>query len=137
MMQNSSHSDSIPKRSRFYQSLLDAPYLKSGKKTKYRDLLPTIIIFITQEDIFKKDIAKYTFTEQCEEIPGLHLDDGTTRIFLNMSSKNGCKVLVSLLQYFKKTDINNPDIIVQDERIVELDKIVSEIKESEATFHLI
>ena len=91
----------------------------------------TIIIFITQDDIFKKDLAKYTFTEQCEEIEGLHLEDGTTKIFLNMSSKNGSKELVSLLQYMKDTRIDNPEIMVKDERIVALDKIVTEVKESE------
>ena len=45
-------------------------------------MLPsTVIIFITQEDIFSCDLAMYTFTEQCEEVAGLHLDDGTKKIF--------------------------------------------------------
>ena len=110
---------------------MDSPILKSGKKTKYKELPSTIIIFITQEDIFGKDRAKYTFTEQCEEIKGLCLEDGTTKIFLNMSSKNGSKELVSLLQYMKNTRLDNPEIQVRDERIVELDKIVSEVKNSE------
>lgn len=105
---------------RFYQGLIDTPILKAGKKTKYRQLPSTIIIFITQEDIFKKDLAMYTFTEQCEEIQGLHLEDGTKKIFLNMSSKNGSKELVSLLQYMKNTTLDNPEIQVQDERIVEI-----------------
>ena len=130
-MQNSSNDDDLPKRSRFYQGMLDTPILKSGKKTKYRKLPSTVIIFITQEDIFGKDLAKYTFTEQCEEISGLHLDDGTKKIFLNMTSKNGSKELVSLLQYMKDTDINNPEILVKDARILELDRIVTEVKQSE------
>ena len=130
-MENHAGNDNVVKRSRYYQGLLDSPILKSGKKTKYKGLPATIIIFITQEDIFGKDRAKYTFTEQCEEIEGLHLEDGTTKIFLNMSSKNGSKELVSLLQYMKNTKLDNPEIQVKDERIVELDKIVSEVKESE------
>lgn len=130
-MQNSSRDDNIPKRTRFYQGLLDTPILKSGKNTKYKNLPSTVIIFITQEDIFGKDLAKYTFTEQCEEIVGLHLEDGTKKIFLNMTSKNGSKELVSLLQYMKDTDIDNPEILVKDERILELDKIVTEVKQSE------
>ena len=130
-MENHAEQDNIPKRSRFYQGLIDTPILKAGKKTKYRQLPSTIIIFITQEDIFKKDLAMYTFTEQCEEIQGLHLGDGTKKIFLNMSSKNGSKELISLLQYMKNTTLNNPDIQVQDERIIELDKIVTEVRESE------
>lgn len=130
-MENHSGNDSVAKRSRYYQGLLDSPLLKSGKKTKYKELPSTIIIFITQEDIFGRDRAKYTFTEQCEEIKGLHLEDGTTQIFLNMTSKNGSKELISLLQYMKNTKMDNPEIKVKDERIVELDKIVSEVKESE------
>ena len=116
---------------RFYQSLLDTPVLKSGRKTKYKELPPTVIIFITQDDIFKRDLAKYTFRERCEELGDLYLEDGTTKIFLNMKSQNGSPELVSLLQYMKRTTLDNPEIRVKDERIVELDKIVQEVKESE------
>ena len=38
-----------------------------------------------------------------------------------MTSKNGEPVLVSLLQYMKNTTLNNPDIVVKDERITELE----------------
>jgi len=130
-MQNDSKSDNLQKRSRFYQGLLDTPILKSGKKTKYRHLPSTIIIFITQEDIFSRDLAMYTFTEQCEEIAGLHLDDGTKKIFLNMTSRRGRPDLVSLLQYMKNTTLDNPEILVKDKRIVKLDRIVKEVKQSE------
>lgn len=130
-MQNDIHGDDVRKRARYYQSLLDTPILKSGKKTKYKQLPATIIIFITQEDIFGEDIAKYTFTEQCEEIPGLCLNDGTKKIFLNMSSRNGKPELISLLQYMKETSLENPNILVKDERLLKLDAIVQEVKESE------
>ena len=130
-MQNDTKGDDVRKRSRFYQGMLDTPILKSGKETKYKHLPSTVIIFITQEDIFGKDLAKYTFTEQCEEIAGLHLEDGTTKIFLNMSSKNGTPELISMLQYIKETRIDNPEILVKDSRILELDKIVTEVKSSE------
>lgn len=130
-MQNDSDTDNIPKRSRYYQGLLDSPLLKSGKNTKYKELPSSVIIFITQDDIFGKNQAKYTFTEQCEEIAGLHLEDGTKKIFLNMTSKNGSKELVSLLQYMKDTRLDNPNIQVEDKRIIKLDRIVSEVKESE------
>ena len=130
-MQNDSKSDNLQKRSRFYQGLLDTPILKSGKKTKYRHLPSTIIIFITQEDIFSRDLAMYTFTEQCEEIAGLHLDDGTKKIFLNMTSRRGRPDLVSLLQYMKNTTLDNPEILVKDKRIRGLDRIVREVKQSE------
>ena len=59
------------------------------------------------------------------------MEDGTKKIFLNMTSKNGSKELVSLLQYMKTTDINNPDIVIKDKRLIELDNIATEVKESE------
>ena len=48
-----------------------------------------------------------------------------------MKSKNGRPELVSLLQYMKETDIQNPEILVKDERIEKLDAIVTEVKEKE------
>ena len=130
-MQNDVRQDDLRKRSRFYQGMLDTPILKFGKETRYRMLPSTVIIFITQEDIFGRDRAKYTFTEQCEEVPDLKLDDGTTKIFFNMESKNGAPELISMLSYMKDTRLNNPDILVKDKRIVELNDIVEEVKDSE------
>lgn len=130
-MQNDSKSDNLRKRSRYYQSMIDTPILKSGKETRYKHLPSTVIIFITQDDIFGKDLAKYTFKEYCREVDNLELEDGTTKIFLNMTSKNGSQELISLLQYMKDTRIENPNIIVKDSRILELDEIVQEVKSSE------
>ena len=61
----------------------------------------------------------------------MHLEDGTTKVFLNMSSKNGTPELVSLLQYMKDTTLENPNIIVKDKRILKLAEIVEEVKQSE------
>ncbi len=130
-MQNDTKSDDVRKRSRFYQGMLDTPILKSGKRTRYKHLPSTTIIFITQEDIFGKDLAMYTFSEQCEEVPDLPLEDGTSKIFLNMTSRNGRPELVSLLQYMRCTTLNNENITVKDKRILDLDRIVGEVKQSE------
>ena len=130
-MQNDTRGDDVRKRSRFYQGLIDTPILKSGKKIRYKHLPSTAIIFITQDDIFGKDLAMYTFSERCEEVPELSLDDGTSKIFLNMTSKNGRPELISLLQYMKHTTLNNESVMVQDKRIVDLDRIVEEVKQSE------
>ena len=46
-----------------------------------------------------------------------------------MASKNGSKELISLLQYMKDTRLDNPEIKVKDERLIELDRIVSEAVE--------
>ena len=130
-MQNDTDGDDVRKRSRFYQSMLDTPVLKSGKQTRYKNLPSAAIIFITQEDIFGRDLAMYTFSERCEEISDLPLEDGTCKIFLNMTSKNGRPELVSLLQYMKYTTLDNEDVTEKDDRILDLDKIVREVKQSE------
>lgn len=96
-----------------------------------QDTPSTVIIFITQEDIFGKNLAEYTFVERCEEVERLYLKDGTKKVFLNMACKNGRPELVSLLQYMKDTRMDNPEIRIMDERIVELDDIVQEVKSSE------
>ena len=53
------------------------------------------------------------------------------QVILNMTSKNGRPELVSLLQYMRGTRMNNPEVKVKDERIVRLDEIVQEVKQSE------
>ncbi|MDD3414622.1 MAG: hypothetical protein PHY47_11555 [Lachnospiraceae bacterium] len=59
------------------------------------------------------------------------LEDDATKIFLNMTSKNGSKELVSLLQYMKHTTLENPEVIKKDKKLLELDRIVTEVKQSE------
>lgn len=78
-------------------------------------------------------MVKYTLSDTLVGVKesAEKLEDGTTKIFLNMTSRNGSRELISLLQYMRKTDINNPNIIVKDERLVELDRIVTEVRESE------
>ena len=85
-------------------------------ETAHRDILSIII--------GEKDL-------ELKEVKDLHLEDGTTKIFLNMSSKNGEPVLVSLLQYMKHTTLENPEILVKDERLTQLDDIVTEVKQTE------
>ena len=126
---------SVMKNKKAFQNvleiILDEPILKSGKQTQYRWLPATVVIFITMDDIFGMDRAMYTFTECCRELPELELGDGVTKIFCNMTSKNGREELVSMLQYMKRTDLKNPDITDRSERLIELDEVVQEVKSSE------
>ena len=48
-----------------------------------------------------------------------------------MTSKNGRLELISLLQYMRHTTLDNEDIAVKDKRILDLDRIVEEVKQSE------
>ena len=48
-----------------------------------------------------------------------------------MASKNGSKELISLLQYMKDTRFSTRTLLCPETRLIELDRIVSEVKESE------
>lgn len=50
---------------------------------------------------------------------------------MNMMSRNGRPELFSLLQYMKYTTLENADISVMDKRILHLDSIVEEVKQTE------
>ena len=84
-MQNRNHKSpetlELPKRSRFYQSAMDTDFLQKGHS--YRRLPEGKVLFICTFDPFGRGNAKYTFTKNCEEVPGLRLQDGTTCIFYN------------------------------------------------------
>jgi predicted transposase/invertase (TIGR01784 family) len=74
----------LPKRSRFYQALIDFGKLKEGKT--YRYLKDTDIVFICTFDPFGHGAYRYTFDKTCDEIPALKLGDGTRAIFYNTTS---------------------------------------------------
>lgn len=78
-MQTSSNRN-LPKRSRYYQGMIDLNLIERG--ADYRELKKSYIIFICPFDAFGKGLHKYTFLPRCEEMPDLYLDDETTRIFL-------------------------------------------------------
>ncbi len=86
----------ISKRSAYYSSMIDMYHLKQG--TEYSALPDSYIVFICLEDPFKKDIARYTFHETCEELPDYRLEDGRTTIFINSKSSNGASP--ELLEFF-------------------------------------
>ena len=71
----------IPKRSRYYQGVIDTDNFKEG--ADYNSLNKSIIIFICRFDLFKKGRPIYTFKSFCEEEVGLELGDEATRIFIN------------------------------------------------------
>ena len=71
----------LPKRSRYYQSVLDMQQLNKGER--YKNLKRTYIIFICTFDLFKMGRHVYTFENQCREDGSLRLEDDTYKLFLN------------------------------------------------------
>ena len=74
-------SRELPKRSRYYQGMIDLNLLERG--VPYQDLQKCYIIFICTFDPFGKGRHRYTFQNQCEEDPDLRLSDQSVKIFFN------------------------------------------------------
>jgi len=72
-------TEELPERSRYYQGIMDVDLLKSGQQ--YKELKTTYIIFICLDDIFKKGLAKYTFENLCLEDKKTKLGDRTQKVF--------------------------------------------------------
>lgn len=116
------------KRSRYYQSLIDGKLLRPGE-TDFNKLNPVYIILISPFDLFGEGKYVYTFSMQCEEVPGKKLGDDATRIFLNCNGTNPEEVspeLVELLQYFKNT--NDVNFRPQSKRVEQLKEHVLELQ---------
>lgn len=123
-----SDTKELPKRSRYYQSLIDLQLIDKGQT--YRKLNRSFIIFICLEDIFGHGRHIYTFENLCKEDSSISMGDETTKIFLNTNSKmdDVSKELKAFLDYVggKITD----DTFVQ-----ELDKAVKEAKQNREWRH--
>ena len=79
-MQTTSSKD-LPKRSRYYQGMIDLNQIEKG--AFYRDLNKSFVIFICTFDPFGKGRHIYSFQNVCKEDTELLLGDETTKIFLN------------------------------------------------------
>ena len=86
-MENLNHksveSHQLPRRSRYYQALIDTDYMDEGDS--YRNLPDSHVMFICTFDPFGLGLSQYTFCEKCEEDHELKLNDGTVKIFYNCS----------------------------------------------------
>ena len=89
----------IPKRMRFYHSVLDVSMLKTGEQ--YRALKKTYIIFICSFDLFKRNEPLYFFENMCQNSEALKLGDETIKIVVNALAFNKAKTseLRTFLKY--------------------------------------
>ena len=74
----------LPRRMRFYGSLVDSSMLEKG--ALYSTLKDSYVIMICPFDQYKLGLHKYTFTNRCWENLELEMGDGTTKIVLNADS---------------------------------------------------
>ena len=122
----------IPKRTRFYQALIDAPMLKSGERG-FDSLKPAYIVVICGFDLYGYGLYRYTFDNRCKEIPDLVMGDECSKIILNTKGENEDRVdrtLIDFLHYVEKSSEENvPEDC--DERLKHLHKKIHQIKMSE------
>ncbi len=80
-------SKCLPRRSRYYQSMMDLQLVDKGQD--YDTLNNSYIIFICLSDLFGKGHYLYTFENICKENSEIMLNDGAKKVFLNADGKNG------------------------------------------------
>ena len=122
----------LPRRSRFYQSVMDSSLLKSGDEN-FNLLNDTFNIMIMPFDLFGESRYCYTFHARCDENPSLVLEDGATRIFLNTRGTNRGEVseeLVQFLEYMEQPTLN-VDIPDTNENLIKIHNHVRQVKASE------
>ena len=110
----------LPKRSRYYQSMLDIDILERGED--YNKLIPSYVVFICVTDMFTDNRVKYTFKNMCEE-NYQELGDEREIIFLNASGEFGevSDELQNFLNYVR-------DKLTNDEFTRKLSESVNAVK---------
>ena len=130
-MQNR-NTNNLPKRSRYYQGQIDVSLLPPGCKD-FNKLNDVTMILVTPFDIFGYGLYKYTFEEQCLEIPELKLEDGAKRIFINTHGNNSQKFTKEFLDFMDYLNCSTDIIAEKSEstKIRKIHNVVQRIRKSE------
>ena len=113
----------IPKRSRYYQSLSDVKHLKAS--TIYSYLPDYFSIWILPYDPFGDNRMIYTVKNIVVENPELEYNDGVTRVFLYTDGNiGGTEEIRTLLKYFMESNEAN----AVDSELEAIQHVVSDIK---------
>lgn len=91
----------LPKRSRYYQGMIDLSLIEKGEH--YRNLKQSFVIFICTFDLFEKGLYMYTFCNLCHEDKAVELQDETAKIFLNARGRRG-KASTALKEFLTYLD---------------------------------
>ena len=79
--------DNLPKRSRYYQSLVDLELLDRGQA--YDELARSYVIVICPKDLFHHGYYLYEFRNYCVQNRQIELGDEAAKIFLNANGTRG------------------------------------------------
>ena len=111
----------LPKRIRYYQSIMDVDLLLKGND--YTELKESFIIFVCKDDFFGHNLPCYTFENTCKEKNILNLNDMTHKIIFNASAfANESNIeKKSILEYIKNKN-STSDFTLQIDNLVEQTK---------------
>ena len=95
----------LPKRMRYYQSIIDISILNPGDL--YNELRKSFVIFICNYDPFERGRYIYTFENICKEEPDLTFGDETTKVIVNTHGTKGeiSAELKEIIMYLKDEEI--------------------------------
>ena len=115
----------LPKRVRFYHSLIDARSLQSG--ADYQQLKNVIVIMITPYDPFGHDQKIYTIKNRIMELPDIPYEDGAHTLFLYTRGTEGeiSEELQQLLQYMEHTTLE----YAKNENLQKIHEMVEKVKD--------
>ena len=95
----------LPKRTRYYQSVIDMDILKKGEN--FDQLNPLVLIFICTFDFYKEGRYVYTFKSRCLENLELELANDVTVKLVNAKGKHG-QVNTLLKNFLRYVMTNEP-----------------------------
>ena len=98
----------LPKRSRFYQGMIDLNILNKGES--YNKLKKSYVIFICNYDPFGKGRCFYRFENVCVDDPSLKLEDDSVKIMINPygnDTKQFGKGFAALMDFLKNGQISD------------------------------
>ena len=122
----------LPKRSRFYQSVMDAGLLEVGE-TDFNQLNDIWLITIMPFDLFGLGKFRYTFRMRCDEENSLELKDGAVRMFLNTRGQNREEISDELYAFLKYAENPTDEMAAafESEKIKKLHERVTKVKRNE------
>ena len=106
-MQNRDSASELPKRTRFYQGMMDLNLLESGRS--YKGLKNSYVIFICTYDPFGYDLCCYRFENIAKNSDDLPLNDGRIILMFNTKGKreNVSKEIKAFLDYVETKHVTN------------------------------
>ena len=97
----------LPKRSRFYQGMIDLNVLKKGDN--YEELKDSYVIFICTFDPFGEGLCCYNYENTCKDGERRLLGDGRNILFFNTKGtvNNVSKEVKAMLDYMETGKVND------------------------------